>query len=417
VSQGVPYLHSLAHALTTMQLYAVGHPARSRVGEMTYARLRALLDEDPCPHFTFMDGAVILGNNPLPDLQHWPWAKKLNQMGVQRLEFDPTVSLVSYGLFLEDLLARITTDREHNVPLPARDGIKSGLVRVTGEYEAPAPEAASAGATLPYSLGEEADIVRWIYERAEMLHDVPLDEVEGVVRSLAVAMHADGELLLPLLQLRSADEYAARHAINVAIIAMTFAETLDMAPRDVRAFGIAGLLHDIGMTRIPKEVLAKDTLTNSDRELVRQHPVDGAKLLLRKSDEHEIAAVAAYEHHARPDGSGYPVLRFPRNFHYVSKVIAVCDAYDALRSPKSYRAAWTHEQALTHIEGEAGRSFDHAVGNSFVAMMRRLEGRVMHGDHPGELPPLLPEVSSFDYRPGSAPRLLSDGSPKATASS
>jgi len=248
VSQGVPYLHSLAHALTTMQLYAVGHPARSRVGAMTYARLRALLDEDPCPHFTFMDGAVILGNNPLPDLQHWPWAKKLNQMGVQRLEFDPTVSLESYGLFLEDLLARITTDREHTIPLPARDGIKSGLVRVSGELEAPTPEAVSAGATLPYSLGEEADIVRWIYERAEMLHDVPLDEVEGVVRSLAVAMHADGELLLPLLQLRNSDEYAARHAINVAIIAMTFAETLDMAPRDVRAFGIAGLLHDIGMT-------------------------------------------------------------------------------------------------------------------------------------------------------------------------
>jgi len=410
VSQGVPYLHSLAHALTTMQLYAVGHPARSRVGAMTFARLRALLDEDPCPHFTFMDGAVILGNTPLPDLQHWPWAKKLNDLGVQRLEFDPTVSLDSYGLFLEDLLARITTDRDYNGPLPARNGIKSGLVRVSGEWEGPNPEAASHGATLPYSLGEEADIVRWIYERAEMLHDIPLDEVEGVVRSLAVAMHADGELLLPLLQLRTADEYAARHAINVAIIGMTFAETLDMAPRDVRAFGIAGLLHDIGMTRIPKEVLAKDVLSSTDRELVRQHPLDGARLLLRKSDEHEIAAVAAYEHHARPDGSGYPVLRFPRNFHYVSKVIAVCDAYDALRSPKSYRAAWTHDQSLGHLEAEAGRSFDHAVASSFVAMMRRLEGRMVPGDHAGEPTPLLPEVSAFEYRPTNGPRLLSNSS-------
>jgi len=93
----------------------------------------------------------------------------------------------------------------------------------------------------------------------------------------------------------------------------------------------------------------------------------------------------------------------------VSKVIAVCDAYDALRSPKSYRAAWTHEQSLAHIEGEAGSSFDHAVANSFVAMMRRLEGRMTHGDHPGELPPLLPEVSSFDYRPSGVPRLLGNG--------
>jgi putative nucleotidyltransferase with HDIG domain len=395
VSAAVSFLHSLAHALTTMQLYAVGHPARARVGNLTFGRLRALLDEQPCPHFTFMDGAVVLGNTPLAELQHWPWANRLTELGVQRLEFDPSVSEESCTEFLEDVLARITTDRGNNGPLPPRNGIRSGLVRVSAEYEVPPGEAVAA-ATMPYVLGEEADIVRWIYERTELLHEVPLDEVEGVVRSLAVALHADGDLFLPLLHLRDSDEYAAKHAINVALLAMSFAESLDMAPRDVRAFGIAGLLHDIGMTRVPREVLAKPSLSNTERELVQQHPLDGARLLLRRSDEHEIAAVAAYEHHARPDGSGYPSLRFPRNFHYVSKVIAVCDAYDALRAPKPYRPAWEHDVALRHIEAGGGSSFDHGVAAAFVSLMRRLEGRMAHSDQPALLPP--PLTSALDLQ-------------------
>ena len=386
MSQAVPFLQSLARALTTMQLYAVGHPARSRVGAMTFARLQALLDEESAPHFTFMDGAVILGNIPLPELQHWPWAKRMAGLGIQRLEFDSSVTVESYSLFLDDLLTRLSAERQSDGPLPAREGIRSGSVRVSGQVEVEAPDAAPA-ATMPYLLGEEIDLVRWIYERTELQHDVPLDEAEGVVRSLAVAMHADGELFLPLLQLRAADEYAAIHGINVAIIAMTFAETLDMAPADVRALGIAGLLHDIGMIRVPKDVLAKDSLSTRDRELVRQHPLDGARLLLRKSDEHEVAAIAAYEHHARPDGSGYPLIRYPRDFHYVSKVIAVCDAYDALLAPKPYRPAWEHERAVRYIEAEAGSSFDHSVATAFVTMMRGMEGRMMLRQH-GSLPAL-----------------------------
>jgi len=153
------------------------------------------------------------------------------------------------------------------------------------------------------------------------------------------------------------------------------------------------------MTQVPPDLLHKESLTPEDWEVLVQHPAAGAKLLLQKSDEHDIAAVAAYEHHARADGSGYPRMRFPRNHHYVSKIISICDAYDALRAPKPYRDAWDVAAALEHIEEQAGKQFDHGVATSFVAMMRQLDERQL----------LLAQPATQYLPPGSDPLLAAMG--------
>ena len=369
----ISYLHSLAQALANMQLYAAGHPARAEVVNQSFGRLRDLLRADHNPSFSFIEGAVIYGNLPVHDLRGWPWSTRLPTLGVQRLEFDQVVPRSSYALFLDDLVARIAAEITTDEPPPIREGIRFGLMRVTGDDDdGGPPEGTPAVATLPYRLSEEADAVQWLYRRAGQNEDLPLTEVEAVVRSLMVAMRADGELALPLVDLNDVDQYSSQHAINVAMLAMTMAESLGMSSRDVRSFGTAGLLHDIGMTQVPRDLLQKEMLNQQDWEILYRHPAAGAKMLLQKNDEHEIAAIAAYEHHARPDGSGYPRLRFPRDHHYVSKVIAVCDAYDALRADKSYRGAWSPEEVLQHIQSGAGHLFDHGVAASFVGIIRRL---------------------------------------------
>lgn len=373
----IDYLHSLAHALASMQLYDAGHPARAHVVDQSYGRLRTLILTDPEPSFSFIDGAVVYGNLPLHALRDWSWARRLPKLGVQRLEFEESVAREPYGLFLDDVVTRVTSNLTTEDPPPARPGIRCGTMRVTGADQDTDDDQGGSPlvATMPYRLGEEADAVHWLYERAAKKEEIPLTEVEAVVRSLTVAMHYDGHLILPLVELNDVDQYSSLHAINVSMLAMTMAEHLGMSSRDVRAFGTAGLLHDIGMTQIPAELLGKDSLTQEDWDVLTGHPAAGAKLLLQRSDEHEIAAIAAYEHHARPDGGGYPHMRFPRDHHYVSKVIAVCDAYDALRAPKSYREAWSQGDVLGHITDGAGRLFDHGVASAFVAMMRRMDDR------------------------------------------
>ena len=110
---------------------------------------------------------------------------------------------------------------------------------------------------------------------------LPLLEAESVVRSLAVAMHGDQEMLLPLLTLREFDEYTTTHSLNVSVLTMALAEAMGMGARDVRAFGVAGLLHDLGKTRIPLEILNKPgKLTDEERAVMQGHTVEGARLIL-----------------------------------------------------------------------------------------------------------------------------------------
>ena len=158
-----------------------------------------------------------------------------------------------------------------------------------------------------YSLREEVTVARYLYETAERTGVVPLAEVEGIVRSLALTMHGDGALVIPLLRLKTFDEYAVLHSMNVAVLTMTFAEARGIAPRDVHAFGIAGLLRDIGMTRVPRELTLND----------------------------------------------------------------------ALRTARPFRPAWPAQQALAFVDDCGGTQFDPAGAQSFVATMRRLEGRML----------------------------------------
>ena len=105
---------------------------------------------------------------------------------------------------------------------------------------------------------------------------------------------------------------------------------------------MAGLLHDIGKVRIPLEILTKPgRLTDEEMALImNEHPVDGARIIMHSHDELDLAAVVAYEHHIMLDGGGYPRLRYPRAATLASRLVHVCDVFDALSTNRPYREAW-----------------------------------------------------------------------------
>ncbi len=373
----ITFLTGFAQSLATMKLYSPGHPARGRAVDGSFHQLQALLETEPRPTFSFLDERVIYREHPLHEMQRWPWSCRLAAAGIQRMEFDRSLSRDDYAGFLDEVLLRLTSgDVEPGRAPGERLSVRFGQVGVREGDEVVEGEGIP-DVRLKYTLDEERQVMQYLRERAQQDGTLSSGEVETVVRSLAVAMHGDGQLMAPLCALREHDDYATIHALNTAVLAMTFGESMGLSDVRVHELGSAALLHDIGMTRMPAEVMGSNSLTSEQRARVEEHALLGARMILQNGELPALAAVVAYEHHMRPDGTGYPRLAQARACHQASQVVAVCSTYDALRMARPYRPAWQMPKILEYIYEGAGTVFDREAAWDFVAMMQRLEGRVV----------------------------------------
>jgi putative nucleotidyltransferase with HDIG domain len=383
------FLHSLAQALSTMNLYKQGHPARERVIDKSFALLREMIEENPHPEFSFLGDEVVYGKTSMREMRDWDWSKRLNTMGVQRLEFDKEVSREEYAEFLDEVYNRAANP---NAPVDSSETrqtrkltIRYGAIGIRTENEEArkALEKDVVTATITYQMSEEVDAVKFMHDEILRSGGLPLLEAEAVVRSLSVAMHGESEMMLPLLMLKEFDQYTTTHCLNVSVLTMALAEHLGLNPRDVRTFGVAGLLHDLGKVKIPMDILNKPgKLSDEERAVMQQHTVEGARLIITSDRELDMAAAVAYEHHIMINGGGYPKRHYQRDVHKASNLVHVCDVYDALRTNRPYRSAWEADKVLAYIEEKSGSEFEPGIAQSFVTMMRAMEGKVQGVPYP-----------------------------------
>src|SRR6266704_7148434 len=414
MSDPIQFLVSFGQAVSTMALYKDGHPARERAVDRSYRCLQDLQAHDPNPRFSFLGEETIYQETALRELGDWEWGTRLAQAGVQHIELDTNVTREQYEEFLEEMMARITlsfidsAEARPNRPT----GIKVGSLGIRGEtrkaqeaLDAPAPVA-----TISYSLGEEAASIQSMHKEVLERGKLPLAEAEAVVRSLSMAMHGDQQMILPLLQLREFDEYTTTHSLNVSVLVMALAEHLELAQQDVRTFGVAGLLHDLGKVNIPPDILNKPRkLTDQERQVMQNHPVEGAKLIIESGRRLDLAAAVAHEHHIMINGHGYPTRHYHRECHKASNLVHVCDVYDALRTRRPYRDSWESERVLGYIEERTGTEFEPAAASAFVAMMRKVEGGIqlssiatLNGETPNAETPGSPQNNGATPTPPSA---------------
>jgi putative nucleotidyltransferase with HDIG domain len=377
VSDPVRVLTSLSQGLATLALYGEGHPATVRALETAHRHLTDLQQSSPRLEFTFLPGEVLFGHDLLPELENWEWCGRLAEAGIERLEVTGPVEPEHFERFLCHAagVLGLRADDRADLWQAGPSTIRFGRVRVGGEQTISAEPRTIA--TLTYSLREEQDTVGWVHQEVAAGGELPLMEAYGVVRSLSLAMHAGQAMVLPLLQLKEFDQYTTTHSMNVSVLTMALGEFLGLGPPTVRAFGLAGLLHDLGKTKIPQEILTKPgKLTPMERAVVEAHPADGARMILEGKEPMDLAAVVAYEHHRCHDGSGYPSLHYPRDVQQASRLVHVCDVYDALRTRRPYRDAWSSEEAIAYIGARVGSEFDPVMAASFIEMMRRWDDRV-----------------------------------------
>jgi HD-GYP domain-containing protein (c-di-GMP phosphodiesterase class II) len=155
----------------------------------------------------------------------------------------------------------------------------------------------------------------------------------------------------------------------VSAISLAIADDLCISNDERYALELAAMLHDIGKIVLPESALNKESpLTEEEWRAMREHPVQGAKIV-GTIDELAYVCTVIRHHHERLDGTGYPDGLKGTEIPYLARIISVADAFDAMMSDRLYRSKLNLEEARQQLIGGAGSQFDKDMVDVFVDLI------------------------------------------------
>jgi putative nucleotidyltransferase with HDIG domain len=187
--------------------------------------------------------------------------------------------------------------------------------------------------------------------------------VELLIRKVAGSSAALGQILAVKLY----ENLTYCHSVNVATLSLLIGRQLGFDAAAAAALGEAALLHDIGKTRIPLDILRKPgALDKRERRLMEAHTIYGAEILVEVDGLRPLTPTVALEHHRSITGGGYPELMEPAIPHLMSQIVSVADIYEAVTGARSYQDPATPEQACLVLARLAGTKLNTALVKAFV---------------------------------------------------
>ena len=163
------------------------------------------------------------------------------------------------------------------------------------------------------------------------------------------------------------DEYTGSHSRDVVELTIAVSDELQLSPRDRRDAELSALLHDVGKVRIPNEIINKQgPLTAEERALIETHSIEGERMLHKVGGLLGQVGRIVRACHERYDGKGYPDGLAGDEIPLVARIVACCDAFNAMTSDRSYRKAMPLEDALGELRRGSGTQFDPQVVNALV---------------------------------------------------
>jgi HD-GYP domain-containing protein (c-di-GMP phosphodiesterase class II) len=191
--------------------------------------------------------------------------------------------------------------------------------------------------------------VRVVYDAVRAGQTIRLDPMLGLAQAIVDYPAAD-RLLYQVFDSKTSTHYAYLNAVHCTILALQIARGLGHQRDELVQLTMAALVHDIGMQKLPLELLDKPgKLSKEEFGDVQTHPETGYRLLLQYAPQHPWLANIVRDEHERENGQGYPRGLQSDEIHGLAKVIGVADAYDALISPRPYRKMLSPHEAVQEL--------------------------------------------------------------------
>lgn len=228
------------------------------------------------------------------------------------------------------------------------------------------------------SLREEVEQARPIHADARALtrsfmddvrlgRAIDIGQVKTTVTACVKSMLRNPDAMLWLARIRKRDEYTSEHSLNVGLLAISFGRHLGFREEDIVKLGIAGMLHDVGKMRTPLPILNKTgKLTDEEFAVMRSHAVHGRDILMSHGTLFRGTVDVAHTHHESLNGTGYPRGVNASGINEFTRIVTLCDVYDAITSDRIYKDGKSSLEALRIIYKERGTRFDPELGQSFI---------------------------------------------------
>jgi len=216
--------------------------------------------------------------------------------------------------------------------------------------------------------------LREISERNQENEKIRLSTTRRLIQSIFNHMVDNESFLIGLTNIKNHDEYTLNHSVNVSLLAVALGRRLGLSRAELVDLGLAAFFHDLGKTDTPLEILNKPgQLSDEERKIMELHPHHGAEKLVRLKEFKRLPISAihvAMEHHIKEDMTGYPKFKMKNDLNLYSRIVKVCDFFDAITTKRVYRKkAFTRSEALSLMLEHIGSEFNPVILKTFVQMM------------------------------------------------
>ncbi|HEY4717115.1 MAG TPA: HD domain-containing phosphohydrolase [bacterium] len=359
---------NITGALKGMNYYSPAHPAVLQQIDRCIQLLRPILFEKNSLVMTVVDSVLVVGGEPFQYANQSvdEFIKRLKDRKVEGLQIKQGISPDEFNRFIQIL-------NEDPEKLKEFGGVefalaKRGIVNIVTRKIEELDEEKEIETRAKKVYGDARNAVLEIMREARIGNFQKATKVIRIVTDMSEIMLKDQSALIGLSMIQDYDEYTFNHSVNVGILSLVLGNTLKLVGKDLIDLGLAGLLHDVGKTETPKNIILKPTrLTSEEWDIMKQHPVHGYNIASKMEGINKVTAQIIYEHHVKHDLSGYPSITTKP--YSLTNIVSIADCYDSMTTLRPYQKRFDPKEALDIMTKMVNKAFNPEYFKVFIKVL------------------------------------------------
>ena len=368
VVDAIGFVHNLLGSIRLSQMYPPDHP----IVESKRRELENLLQHGLSAQEEFTieitGGTVHLDGRPLHH-EPIPAARELADFGISSFRFFQGLEPAEVRIMIDVLQTRAFNDGEladGSIDPQLRNVELARLVPLDTTWRGHEWASEPAGQLDP-DYAESLRLAQATFDDAAVRGRVDTAAVRDLVDLMVFKVASSSVAISQILAIKQYENLTYCHSVNVAMLSLLLGRQVGLDKSLITVLVEAALLHDVGKTQIPLEVVQKPgALDKREREQIEMHPLLGAEILSGTAGLHPLTPVIALEHHRTVRGGGYPDLGEAVIPHVLSQLVSVADVYEAVTGARTYRPPMRPEQACLLLARLSGESLNTSLVKSFI---------------------------------------------------